>query len=92
MKSITESSSGYDNLECKSVRELLEGIHNEDKKILPAIEKVIPQIEKLITRIENSGFSVFVLISKVKKNNIFALNKVNFEKLDQNKTRCNKDI
>ena len=34
-----------------SVRELLEGIHNEDKKVLPAIEKVIPQIEKLVSEI-----------------------------------------
>lgn len=49
--SITESSSNYDNLEQKSVRELLEGIHNEDKKVLPAIEKVIPQIEKLVEQI-----------------------------------------
>ncbi|NQU52868.1 MAG: N-acetylmuramic acid 6-phosphate etherase [Bacteroidetes bacterium] len=49
--SITESSSNYDNLEQMSVRELLEGIHNEDKKVLPAIEKVIPQIEKLVSEI-----------------------------------------
>lgn len=51
MSSITESSSNYDNLEQMSVRELLEGIHNEDKKVLPAVEKVIPQIEKLVTEI-----------------------------------------
>ena len=51
MKSITESSSIYDNLEKMSVRELLEGIHNEDKKVLPAVEKVIQQIEKLVTEI-----------------------------------------
>jgi len=49
--SITESASNYDNLEKMSVRELLEGIHNEDKKVLPAVEKVIPQIEKLVTEI-----------------------------------------
>ncbi len=48
---ITESSSNYNNLEKMSVRELLEGIHNEDKKVLPAIEKVIPQIEKLVSEI-----------------------------------------
>ncbi len=46
---ITESSSNYNNLEKMSIRELLEGIHNEDKKVLPAIEKVIPQIEKLVS-------------------------------------------
>ncbi|MCK5731227.1 MAG: N-acetylmuramic acid 6-phosphate etherase, partial [Draconibacterium sp.] len=34
-----------------SVGELLEGIHNEDNKILPAIKKVLPQIEKLVTEI-----------------------------------------
>jgi len=51
MNSITESSSSYENLEKMSVRELLEGIHNEDKKVLPAVEKMIPQIEKLVTEI-----------------------------------------
>ncbi len=51
MTNITESSSNYDNLEQMSVGELLRGIHNEDKKVLPAIELVIPQIEKLVTEI-----------------------------------------
>lgn len=51
MSSITESSSSYNNLELKSVRELLEGIHNEDKKVLPAIGKCIPQIEHLVSEI-----------------------------------------
>ena len=51
MNSITETSSLYDNLEKMSVRELLEGIHNEDKKVLPAVEKTIPQTEKLVTEI-----------------------------------------
>lgn len=48
---ITESNSNYDNLEQMSTRELLEGIHNEDKKVLPAVEMVIPQIEKLVDEI-----------------------------------------
>lgn len=48
---ITESNSNYNNLEQMSVRELLEGIHSEDKKVLPAVEKVIPQIEKLVSEI-----------------------------------------
>lgn len=48
---ITESSSNYNNLDQMSTRELLEGIHNEDKKVLPAVEKVIPQIEKLVDEI-----------------------------------------
>lgn len=51
MASITESDSNYENLEQKSVHELLVGIHNEDKKVLPAVEKVIPQIEKLVVKI-----------------------------------------
>ncbi len=51
MSSITESSSSYDNLEKMSIRELLEGIHNEDKKVLPAVGKTIPQIEKLVTEV-----------------------------------------
>ncbi len=51
MVNITESSSNYDNLEKMSVRELLEGIHNEDKKVLPAVENAIPQIEKLVSEI-----------------------------------------
>jgi N-acetylmuramic acid 6-phosphate etherase len=51
MSSITESSSSYNNLEKMSIRELLEGMHNEDKKVLPAVEKTIPQIEKLVTEI-----------------------------------------
>ena len=45
---ITEQNSNYDNLEKRSTSELLEGIHNEDKNVLPAVEKVIPQIEKLV--------------------------------------------
>ena len=48
---ITESSSNYNDLEKMSVRELLEGIHNEDTKVLPAVKEVIPQIEKLVSEI-----------------------------------------
>lgn len=48
---ITESKSNYDNLETMGVGEILHGIHNEDKKVLPAVEKVIPQIEKLVSQI-----------------------------------------
>ena len=48
---VTESNSNYNDLEKMSVRELLEGIHNEDKKVLPAVERVIPQIEKLVSEI-----------------------------------------
>lgn len=51
MKNITESDSAYDNLEQMSIRELLERIHREDKKVLPAVGKTIPQIEKLVSKI-----------------------------------------
>lgn len=48
---ITEQPSPYDHLEQCSVRELLEQINNEDKKVPYAVEKAIPQIEKLVTEI-----------------------------------------
>ncbi|MCD6354588.1 MAG: N-acetylmuramic acid 6-phosphate etherase [Prolixibacteraceae bacterium] len=51
MNNITESSSNYNNLEEMSTLELLKGIHNEDKKVLPAVESVIPQLEKLVNEI-----------------------------------------
>jgi N-acetylmuramic acid 6-phosphate etherase len=47
-----------------SVRELLEGIHEEDKKILPAVQKTIPRIEKLVTetveRVKQGGRLFYV--------------------------------
>ena len=48
---ITESESLYDNLDQMSVRELLEGINNEDRKVAIAVGREIPEIEKLVTRI-----------------------------------------
>ena len=48
---ITESETLYDNLEQMSVRELLEGINNEDRKVAIAVGREIPKIEKLVTRI-----------------------------------------
>lgn len=48
---ITEQSSLYDDLENKSVHELLVDINNEDKKVALAVEKAIPQIEKLVSQI-----------------------------------------
>ena len=47
----TEADSLHNDLEEKSVKELLIGIHAEDQKVLPAVEKVIPQIEKLVEQI-----------------------------------------
>jgi N-acetylmuramic acid 6-phosphate etherase len=51
MASITESASNYDDLEKMSVRELLDNIHEEDKKVLPAVGNVIPQIERLVKEV-----------------------------------------
>ncbi len=48
---ITEKSSLYNDLEKKSVKEILEGINNEDQKVAIAVQKCIPQIEKLVTQI-----------------------------------------
>ena len=50
LENITEADSLYNNLEEMSVRQLLENIHEEDKKILPAVYKTIPNIEKLVQR------------------------------------------
>ena len=48
---ITEQPSLYDNLEEKSVREILQDINPEDQKVALAVQKAIPQIEKLVTQI-----------------------------------------
>ena len=45
---ISEQPSHYDNLENKSVHELLVDINQEDHKVADAVEKTIPQIEKLV--------------------------------------------
>lgn len=48
---ISEQSSLYNDLEKKSVLELLTDINNEDKKVALAVEKTIPQIETLVSGI-----------------------------------------
>lgn len=45
---ITEQPSIHEDLEQKSVRELLEGINEEDRKVASAVHACIPQIEKLV--------------------------------------------
>ncbi|MFT4735278.1 MAG: N-acetylmuramic acid 6-phosphate etherase [Algoriphagus sp.] len=47
----TESTSNHENLEKKSVMELLKGINQEDKSVPLAIENVLPQIELLVEHI-----------------------------------------
>lgn len=48
---ISEQPSLYNNLEKKSVGEILHDINTEDKKVALAVERAIPQIEKLVTEI-----------------------------------------
>ncbi len=48
---ITEQPSLYDNLESKSVLEILTDINREDQKVASAVEKAIPKIEKLVSQI-----------------------------------------
>lgn len=45
---VTEKPSLYDDLEKKSIKELLVKINNEDQKVPIAVQKAIPQIEKLV--------------------------------------------
>lgn len=47
----TESPSYYDDLEKKSVLELITGINNEDFSVAETIKKSLPQIEQLITAV-----------------------------------------
>ena len=48
---VTEQSSLYDDLDKKSVHELLTEINDEDQKVAMAVQKTIPEIEKLVTGI-----------------------------------------
>jgi len=47
----TESSSRYNDLEKKSVMELITGINDEDATVTSVIKQSLPQIEKLITAV-----------------------------------------
>ena len=48
---ISEQESLYNNLEKKSVHELLTEINQEDHKVADAVQQAIPQIERLVTGI-----------------------------------------
>ena len=48
---ITEQDSLYNDLEQKSVRELLEDINAEDRKVALAVRETIPEIEELVLQI-----------------------------------------
>ena len=45
---ISEQESLYDNLEQKSVHEILTEINQEDHKVADAVQRTIPQIERLV--------------------------------------------
>lgn len=50
-KSVTESTSHYDDLQKKSTGELLRIINQEDRKVAEAVEAAIPQIQALVDAI-----------------------------------------
>ena len=47
----TEQDSHHNNLEKKSIFEIITKINHEDKKVPSAVEKAIPKIEKLIKKV-----------------------------------------
>jgi N-acetylmuramic acid 6-phosphate etherase len=47
---ITEQNSHYDDLEHKSIEELIEIINTEDQKVALAVQQVLPQVEKLVEK------------------------------------------
>lgn len=51
MKNITESDSHYDNLEDRSISELLHIINREDQKVAGAVGKVIPHISAFVEQV-----------------------------------------
>jgi N-acetylmuramic acid 6-phosphate etherase len=51
MKRVTEQESKYNNIEKKSVLEVLQDINNEDKTVAFAVESALPQIEKLTSAV-----------------------------------------
>ena len=48
---ITEQDSNHDDLEKKSVKELVESMHEEDNNAVNAVQKVLPEITKLIEEV-----------------------------------------
>jgi N-acetylmuramic acid 6-phosphate etherase len=59
MKLTTESASHYDNLESKSIGELLHAMNQEDLSVPKAVRKALPQIEAFVAaaaeRMRNGG-------------------------------------
>jgi N-acetylmuramic acid 6-phosphate etherase len=50
-RKVTEQDSIYDNIESKSILEIITDITQEDFKALQSVKKVIPEIEKIIKKI-----------------------------------------
>lgn len=48
VKTTTEQSSNYQNLQDMTVKEILTGINNEDSSVPAAVAEEVPQIEKLV--------------------------------------------
>lgn len=64
MQKLTEKESRYNNLETLTVKELLQGINNEDSTVPAAVAKALPQIENLTKRVVDklkSGGRLFYL-------------------------------
>lgn len=64
VKTTTEQSSNYQNLQDMTVKEILTGINNEDSSVPAAVAEEIPQIEKLVEGVVermNRGGRVFYL-------------------------------
>lgn len=51
MAEITEQDSFYQDLEKKSIKEILENINKEDQTVPLAVQKALPQIERLVKAI-----------------------------------------
>ena len=61
---ITEQDSNHNDLEKKSVKDLVECMHKEDNNALDAVQKVLPEITKLIEEIAikmNKGGRLFYI-------------------------------
>ena len=60
----TEQDSNHNDLEKKSVKDLVECMHKEDNNALDAVQKVLPEITKLIEEIilkMNKGGRLFYI-------------------------------
>ena len=61
---ITEKSSHYDALETKSIKDLLMGIHREDKKAVEAVgeqlQKIEPMIAEIVSKLKEGGRLLYI--------------------------------